>query len=179
MKKKILFIMGPTNCGKTTVINKLENSNRIHGFYPVLVGKKLREMYPPDYFDGQAAPAKTDDIAFKLMCDGINDGFSFGKIPVVDGQPRNQVQLELCEEYFKLYDCKIVMLWAPKNIRIERAKNRDNDPAKLKLSMDRMDGDSITLFDLWMQMSNYDTKVVNTNRDINKIVDDIIDFVNL
>lgn len=145
--------MGATNCGKTYLIDRLSEELN---FFPVVVGKKLREMYPPDYFDGQAAPAKTDEIAYKLMVEGIEEGFAAGAIPVIDGQPRNQVQLGWCSEnYFDNpeYDCKIVHLWAPRDVREERAKNRDSDPAKLKLSMDRMDGDAITLYDLWLQLS--------------------------
>jgi len=176
MKKIVVFIMGATNCGKTTLINSLEE------YYPVVVGKKLREMFPPEYFDGQAAPAKTDEIAFRLMVEGIDEAHQLGKIPLIDGQPRNQVQLGWCEaNYFdnQLYDCKIMHLWAPRDIRVQRAEKRDkDDPSKLKLSMDRMDGDSIILYDLWLQLSmNYidNMKVFNTSKE--GYIDDIRRFI--
>ena len=146
----ILFVLGPTNCGKTTVINKLTTDSSI--FYPVLVGKKLRAMFPPEFFDGQAAPAKTDDLAFKLMCEGVDEALSLGKIPVIDGQPRNAVQYDLCSKFFgnhNDYFCCFVNLWASRDVRLARATFRDgNDSSKLKLSLDRMDSDVLILYDI-------------------------------
>jgi adenylate kinase family enzyme len=88
------------------------------------------------------------------MCDCINK--SGDKIPIIDGQPRNLVQYELCKEkYFNNsnYKCIFINLWAPKEVRIERAANRDKDILDLKLSLDRMDGDSIVLFDILSKLS--------------------------
>lgn len=158
--------MGATNSGKTTMIEQLSDV-----YYPVMVGRELRKRFPPDYFDGQAAPAKTDELAFQIMCEGIQEAHDKAMIPIVDGQPRNQVQLEWCKRDFidrdGMFECKFIHLWAPREIRVARAKARDTDEAKLKLSMDRMDGDVLTLYDLWLQLSQFvpadDMKVINTN----------------
>ena len=166
--------MGATNCGKTTLIDQLSDT-----FHPVVVGKVLRKMYPPDYFEGQAAPAKTDEIAFNIMCDGIKEAHEKGKVPLIDGQPRNQVQLEWCCRDFinNNYDCRIIHLWAPREERVRRAEKRDSDPAKLKLSMDRMDGDVLTLYDLWLQLqrTHADMMVADTTTDT--YVEEIIEFI--
>lgn len=175
---KVAFLMGATNCGKTTAINDL--SKMIDTFYPVVVGKVLRSMFPPDYFDGQAAPAKTDKLAFKIMCDGINEAHAKGKIPLIDGQPRNQVQLSwCCESYIDndKYDCRLLHLWAPRDIRVERAKRRDNDPAKLKLSMDRMDGDVLVLYDLWLQLQTRADKMLVVDTSRSEYYKDMISFI--
>jgi hypothetical protein len=166
----ILFILGATNSGKTTFINEVcKNESKWFkkGFHPIVIGQKLRKMFPPEYFEGQGAPAKTDEIAFKLMMEGINEAISLDKIPVIDGQPRNQRQLEWCtESLFSKNNCIFCHLWAPRETREMRAKKRDSDPGKLKLSMERMDSDSIILYDIWCHLTSksYNTFIIDTSQ---------------
>lgn len=176
------FVLGSTNSGKTTLINKLCERKL---FFPVIIGQKLRELYPPEFFEGQAAPAKTDNIAFEIMCDGIKEAHNNRMIPIVDGQPRNHVQYELCKKYFddRQYNCKFINLWASKDIRVSRARNRDIDENKLKLSMERMDNDSIMLYDIVsrLHIDDYDIRHFNSetlyyNIEIEKFLEDITSF---
>ena len=169
--------MGATNCGKTTVIDHI--CEQYDNYHAVLVGKKMRAMFPPNYFEGQAAPAKTDELAFSLMMEGIEE--SGDDIPIIDGQPRNQVQLEWCKEkVFNTYDCRFVVLWAPRHIREARARGRDMEESQLALSLQRMDSDQVTLFDIILQMQhdNLNVKVVyNYDTDVSMVAKEINDFV--
>jgi adenylate kinase family enzyme len=169
--KKVIFIMGPTNVGKTYFISEMQKSFNI---YPVMIGKILRAKYPPDYFDGQAAPAKTDNEAWNIMIEEIKKAHDQGMTPLVDGQPRNQQQLDwvfekLSKELFgaecPLGYCSAIHLWAPREERVKRAQARDIDPKALELSMQRMDGDVFTLYDLWLQIekSEIETTVLSSS----------------
>lgn len=174
--KKVIFIMGPTNTGKTYFINKVKEYT--HNIYPVMIGKILRAKYPPDYFEGQAAPAKTDNEAWNIMVEEIKKAHNQDMIPLVDGQPRNQQQLnwvfeKLSEELFNtkcsLNYCGAIHLWAPRDKRIKRAQERDTDTKALELSMKRMDGDVFTLYDLWLQIERSQIKTtVLTSSDFNE-----------
>jgi hypothetical protein len=172
--KTILFILGPTNCGKSTLINKMEKSGV---FYPVLIGKILRAKYPPEYFEGQAAPAKTDNDAWSIMVDEINSAHNSCKIPMIDGQPRNSVQYQWCvRDYFNNpeYDCKFIKLWASREERVRRAKLRDTDEAKLALSMRRMDDDVLVLEDIVSKLQlNFPTSFLLVNTELDSYLDKI------
>lgn len=160
---KIVFIIGSTNSGKTTLIKKLCEDTC---FNPVMIGQELRKLYPPSFFEGQAAPSKTDNLAFDIMRKKIMESLDNNQIPLIDGQPRNNVQYELCKEYFENHDCRFINLWASREQRIVRSKNRDkNNEEKLKLSIARIDNDSIILYDIISRLliDNYNVRSFDTN----------------
>jgi ATPase subunit of ABC transporter with duplicated ATPase domains len=92
-KQTVVAIMGPTCAGKSTFLNYAVEKDPGHVGL-VEVGKMLRAKYPPSYFEGQAAPAKTQKEAWD-MCEGrIRDHLAEGKtIVLVDGQPRSHDQV--------------------------------------------------------------------------------------
>lgn len=172
--KTIVFVLGETNAGKSTLIDRMEKSGF---YYAVLIGRILRAKYPPEYFEGQAAPAKTDTDAWSIMVEEINKAHNSCKTPVVDGQPRNNVQYGWCDKYYfsnKEYDCKFIKLWASREERIRRAKARDSDESKLKLSMQRMDSDTIILSDIVSKLqSSFNDKYLLVNTEVSGYLDKV------
>jgi hypothetical protein len=160
-RKFLGFVIGATNSGKSTFLHDVADCWK-DKVGLVEVGKTLRAKYGASYFNGQAAPEKTAAEAWQLMLDGIEAHDQAGKeIILVDGQPRSEQQcLDILKQYvlpvyekdrLKLpkYDARILHLYAPESVRLERAKKRDGeDPEKLALSLARMKGDTVGLYNV-------------------------------
>ena len=155
---QIFFIMGPTNVGKTTFMDYAKEQP---GCKTVEVGRMLRAKYPPEYFAGMAAPQHTQKEAWQLMLDGLDIAERQGAERVfVDGQPRDMQQAERC---VKFDNSHFRLIWVPASIRESRAKERDGgDPAKLELSLRRLQTDLLTGYDVAMYVATVaDFRVVD------------------
>ena len=141
---RLIFVMGPTNAGKT----RLMEAAKAAGHGTVEVGKLLRAKYPPSYFEGQAAPKKTQVEAWSLMLEGIREADNQGlDLCFIDGQPRDMQQA--AESLGLPYPKDYILIWAPADVRRERAVARDSaDPAKLELSLRRLETDLLTGYDV-------------------------------
>jgi hypothetical protein len=154
-KPLLAFIMGPTNAGKSTLIQATKD------YYPqfgtVEVGKLMRAKYPPEFFQGQAAPKHTAVEAWQMMLDGIADAGA-KKAVLIDGQPRD---IEQCERsillpYPKLY----IVLTASAEVREFRARARDSaDPKRLELALARLHGDLPILNSIVSMLRDYGKQV--------------------
>lgn len=158
-RKFLGFVIGATNSGKSTFLHDVADCWK-DTVGLVEVGKTLRAKYGEAYFNGQAAPEKTAAEAWQLMQEGIEAHAEAGKeIILVDGQPRAEQQCrDILKQYvlpvyekdaikFPKYDARILHLYAPEHVRLERAKHRDGDnPEKLELSLQRMKGDMTGLY---------------------------------
>lgn len=158
-----IFLMGATNSGKTTIIRALEKDHR---FGTVMVGKMLREKYGESYFDGQAAPEKTELEAVGMLAEGIGIARRDGKpYVIVDGQPRSLYQARLINSLVgtrALY----VHLWVPREVRETRARQRDaGHPDRLKLSLERLDGDIGPLFEVLNYLSSRGIPITTIDND--------------
>ncbi len=143
---KLVFMMGPTNAGKSTVLKYLKETRNDVGL--IEVGKALRAKYGPDYFKGQAAPAHTAVEAWSIMLEGIAGHWISGaEYAVVDGQPRDYKQ---CYDSMTLpYPSIYINLFAPAEAREARARKRDaDDPAALELALSRLHGDLPMLYSI-------------------------------
>lgn len=154
----LVFVLGPTNVGKTKL---LEAAGRVSTVGLVEVGKLMRAKYlepssphyQPDFFKGQAAPTHTAKEAWMMMVDGIAAAVRAEKTTIfVDGQPRD---IEQCDAIQRLYASEpneiqvtYLNLYASVEARRERAAKRDADPAKLALSMQRMEGDLLKIYEV-------------------------------
>jgi adenylate kinase family enzyme len=138
MNNYIIYVVGATNTGKTTLLEKVKEKwpELVH---LIQVGKILRSKYPPEYFEGQAAPSKTQEEAIQLVLDGIKAGENKQFI-LVDGQPRDTTQADTLCQLPTFRDQIIIELVAPREIRVKRAEARDTG-SKLELSLQRMDKD--------------------------------------
>ena len=177
----LIFVIGPTNAGKSTLIEAAKHLG--HG--TVEVGKAMRKKHPPEYFAGQAAPDHTEIEAWQCMldemeiarmgCDPLTEqgavahlsGRAVGKqFCFIDGQPRSLKQYHKVRRDFPHYQTTFLHLWAPNTEREIRAMNRDKgDPARLKLSLARLNGDIPVLYDMLFLMAQEQLPIqhVNTN----------------
>jgi len=159
----LVFVIGPTNVGKTTLMDML---SKFPGIGTVEVGKRMRAKYPPSYFKGSAAPAHTETETMAMCTDTIEEHQAAGKkICFIDGQPRSLKQLDF---FAALPNPKLFWLqWASEGVRTERALKRDAaDEAKLQLSMDRMRGDCVTLFDIVTMLIHRGEQVAVRNTEL-------------
>lgn len=140
----LLFVMGATNVGKSTYLDSIRH---YPGVGLVEVGKMFRAKYPPEHFQGQAAPAHTQKEAWSMFLEGVAQCVSKDcKVAVIDGQPRNPEQTKWALAMPN--PMRFVHLWAPPDVREARARNRDkDDPSKLELSLKRLIDDPRVLFD--------------------------------
>jgi len=147
MSKKIdlLFMMGPTNVGKSYTINYAVEK---YDGYKISVGQLLRDKYGPDFFKGQQAPEHTRAEALKMMIEGIQAGIDEGRsLILIDGQPREPGQIDaIFENYIEgpmkvLVDVHFCLLHCDDDLRMDRLKKRDKDPAALELSTKRFNRD--------------------------------------
>jgi cytidylate kinase len=158
VKPFIVYVIGATNAGKSTLMDAVKN-DVTQG--TVEVGKMMRAKYPPEHFAGQSNPAHTAVEAWQMYLDGIAQAEAAGKQAVwVDGQPRDMAQLA---KVTATSDPRLfVHLWAPAEIREERARTRDaQDPAKLALSLTRLNGDLPALYNILTTLLLLDEPVLN------------------
>lgn len=144
-KTNVVFLIGPTNAGKSTLTDIAINK---HGAYGVFVGKMLRAKYGEAFFKGQAAPEHTKAESLKLMDEGIKHGLNEGNsLILVDGQPRSDDQLTyIIDNYIKgeladKYNIHFVLLYCEDDVRRKRMEKRDLDEDARKLSEQRFLGD--------------------------------------
>ena len=144
MTTNLAFLLGPTNVGKTTLI---ENAIKEMGAHGVFVGKDLRAKYGEDYFKGQAAPDHTKEESLKIMDEGIKEGIKQKKTMIlVDGQPRSDDQLKYIVKNY-LSSCPLdfyisfLLLHCSDDTRRKRMESRDLTPEKRKLAEQRFYGD--------------------------------------
>jgi hypothetical protein len=142
--KKLIFFLGPTNVGKTTLIEYCIKEYKAHG---VFVGRILRQKYGEDFFKGQAAPEHTKIESLEIMSNGINEGINLNKeLILVDGQPRSDDQLNYIiinylDHQLKDLEVNFLLLHCSDSIRKRRMEDRDTEPEKRKLAEQRFYGD--------------------------------------
>ena len=145
-KPLIVSLLGPTNSGKTTIIDHFTTVNP-DKFTGVLIGREMRKRYPPEHFQGKAQMADTEAEVLEILWNGVKAATT--PVILVDGQPRNLNQITWMEAHFcRDYRWCAVNCYAPRPYRVERAEARDPDPEKLALSMKRMDDDVLTLYEV-------------------------------
>lgn len=137
-EQNIYCIMGATGSGKSTFLHK---ARELIGAHTVEVGKMLRAKYPPEYFEGSAAPTKTAKEAWNMCVQGIKAGKD--KIILVDGQPRDVQQARNMMKTFP--EAKYILFNCPTEERMYRLNNRDSGAA-LELAKARLEGDYVTMF---------------------------------
>lgn len=179
MKTHLIFVIGPTNAGKGTL---LEAMKRVGGDRVGLVevGKMFRAKYldpasphyQPDYFKGQAAPSHTANEAWWMMVEALAASVAEKReVILVDGQPRDTQQCEQIHQQYEInpaFDVRYAHVYATEEVRRERATKRDaGDAAKLALSFARMQGDAIKLYEVLSRLISYGSSVATIVNDGN------------
>jgi predicted kinase len=162
----LYFIMGTTCSGKSTFLNDAvkEYEDQV-GI--VQVGKLLRAKYPPEYFEGQAAPEKTKEEAWHICKEQVDLHMLQGKkIILVDGQPRDEEQANLCLDTWNKPNIHkhFILLDAPLEVRKSRAEKRFSKKhkdykANLKLAYNRLEGDCNNYYYVLKTLINHNTSI--------------------
>lgn len=164
-KPRLVFVMGPTCCGKSTLLKYMNERDDV-GL--VEVGRKLREKYSPEYFKGQNNPKHVAEEAWALCLSEIARCEAEGKsIILIDGQPRDTKQARLCaigaemEHYpktFVLMDCGL-------EERERRARASRSGADLETLALPRLKEDMVAYYAVLYELLHYkvDIKTVNTN----------------
>ena len=141
----LIFFLGPTNVGKTTLI---DYSIKEFGAAGIFVGRVLRAKHGEDFFQGQAAPDCTKVESLQIMDDEIQEAIKNNKeLILIDGQPRSDDQLQhILKKYIVTKTNHNVipgflLLHCSNEIRRERMLKRDLTPEKKKLAEQRFFGD--------------------------------------
>ena len=147
----LIFVIGATNAGKSTLLDTVRS---YPGIGMIEVGKMMRAKYPPEHFAGHANPTHTQAEAWMMFGSRVIECAAEGcRVAFVDGQPRDITQ---CESILALPNPKCFLhLWAPIDVREERARKRDSEPGvpdvdnqKLQLALKRVIGDIPKLYDV-------------------------------
>lgn len=164
--KYLFFVVGATNVGKSTFLNaiKLALGKQVH---LVEVGKWMRAKYPPEHFQGQAAPAHTQEEALHMLFGGIREGEANGStIILVDGQPRDIEQareIMAWSEKDWTWTKATIHLVCPREERERRARLREpGNAAALQLSLDRLDRDVLSLHEVLIRFNWWKVHMLNT-----------------
>ena len=96
--KVILSVIGVTCSGKSTFIDYcVKEFGDI--VFPVQIGKILRAKYPPEYFEGLGAMAKTSAEVSQLLRRAITEFAQSDKVVMLlDGVPREASQVPLLQQ---------------------------------------------------------------------------------
>lgn len=145
----VAFIMGTTCSGKSTFLDFAENlhPDRVG---TINVGQMMRAKYPPEHFEGSAAPDHTEIEAWSMFTYALKGHIQAGKeLILTDGQPRSHKQVQwaihdlheyLCVFDYVLFDCH-------KQERRRRLTNRfPNDPSSLELGEKRLTNDMVMYY---------------------------------
>jgi len=158
------FVMGATGSGKSTFLELAREEINAH---TVEVGKLLRAKYPPEYFDGLAAPTKTAKEAWDMCVSGIKAGK--GKVTLIDGQPRDITQVT---KIIKKYpNAKFILFNCPTEERARRLKLRDSGGAQ-ELWESRLEGDYVAMYPVLAELLSYGKEifVFNSGQDDPRIL---------
>jgi adenylate kinase family enzyme len=160
----LFFVMGATNVGKSTFLNNVKTAYPDYT-YLIQVGKIFRQRYSPDYFEGQAAPVKTQEEAIEILFSEYAKATEYPFV-LIDGQPRDLNQSKLLQNTPKFEDrrCLVFHLVAPRIIREARARGRDTGKA-LELSLARLDDDVLKLHEILIDFTRFDRYTINTEKE--------------
>lgn len=175
---RLVFVMGCTGSGKSTFLNKLktEYSDK-HGY--VEVGKILRAKYPPEFFNGQAAPKHTQDEAWNLCHESVKKNFN-KSFTFIDGQPRSVDQVDNIFRFFKTEYTKY-WLFLDASIEVRRKRIQEkylNDSASLDLGLQRVTNDIISYHPVLLKLANKPVYIQKVNTEDQFWLDQWVQYFN-
>ena len=176
-KPFVISIFGMTNSGKSTLLDHMRHFKDIG---VIEVGKEMRKRYPPGYFDGKGAMAKTEDEVWKIVDTSYAAAQRAGrKVVLLDGQPRLPVQIQQLESRFGPF--ALIWLHTHEEVIRERSEARAQTPEGLELSNKRMINDKCHLYDVMFHYMDrgFDFPMKTIDTDCPKWLDDVEKFIEL
>jgi adenylate kinase family enzyme len=149
----VLHLLGNNGVGKTTIQREmvLRHHPRVAA---ISVGQVLRNRYPPGYFDGQAAPQKTEAEALKIYQEFVWKAFEdCADLIIIDGQPRKASQVQIVDASEPRLQKDYLLLHASHEDRAHRLSARDVDPEAVRLSMARLDNDYRNQYEVMIELA--------------------------
>jgi len=161
--------MGTTCSGKSTF---LEYAEKLHPdrVGTINVGQMMRAKYPPEHFQGSAAPDHTEIEAWKMFTDELDYHIGRGKeLILTDGQPRSYKQVEWAIYGLHKYPCvySYVLFDCFKAIRRRRLQERfENDLSSLELGEQRLTNDMVMYYVVLAELikAGVPVRVISTGR---------------
>lgn len=150
--KHLVFVIGPTNSGKTTLVESLRKESL--GASSIHVGRLLREKHPPEFFEGQGNPPHVHKEAMRLLFEQLREKLLSPAVDVIyiDGQPRTVEQVEAIEDFVVAWGQPLRLTYLVLNADDEtirrRAASRDASQAAIELSIKRITNDKCDLHDV-------------------------------
>lgn len=160
----VFFVMGPTCSGKSTLLRLLEKRIPEDQLGLVEVGKAMRSKYPPDYFKGQCNPKHTQEEAWRICEEAVNDHRDAGRsFIVVDGQPRDIGQVHLCLSRFPFADgfrTEYILLDANLEERERRARATRSGADLETLALPRLTNDMVAYYGVLVELLKFQRRVM-------------------
>jgi len=134
----LLHLLGCTGAGKTTILDALGTETAVG---TVAVGRMFRAKYPPEYFQGQAAPKHTQDEALQMYQEGVQAEIAAGKsLVLIDGQPRDFSQVAAITSMWPTHAVRYLLVHATQEVREARLRE-SRSGSNLELALNRLEGD--------------------------------------
>lgn len=154
--KTIVFVMGATCSGKTTLIEKADEYFADTAT-TLCVGKILRKKHPPEYFEGSGAPEKTTQDVLDIFDKGVSDfKDSTYSMLLVDGMPRQDCQIQRVAELESHFHIVFVYLYCPDKERELRLSERfKKGTSGHDLGLARMQSDKAMYLDVICRINLY------------------------
>ena len=151
-KPVVLHLLGNTGSGKTTLLDFLTSAwpDDITG---ISVGREFRKKYPPEFFEGQAAPAHTEQEAMSMYTDFVTERRDHGYgLIIVDGQPRKQSQVAACINNASGLQHDFLLVHADHGIRNDRLDS-SRSGSSLELAIRRLDTDYRNQYEVMVELA--------------------------
>jgi len=123
MMKKVVWVIGKTGAGKTTLIKDL-------GYKPIFIGKACREKFGAAFMantDNPTAPTETDSFVDNLIYETVKS--TGDETIIVDGYPRKPEQVDKIVSRYVLqqydYDNIFLFVNCDTQTRYQRLKERE------------------------------------------------------
>lgn len=172
----ILHVLGNTGSGKTTVMELVCQRNPGVAF-GISVGKVLRKRYPPNYFEGQAAPQKTELEAMQIyreFVDCHSAPESSARLILVDGQPRKTSQVAAClQPPTQGWRHEFLLFHVGEDVRWQRLTKRDAASEEaLALANQRLAGDYKNTYEVMIELARLglELQIADTSVSVEHIV---------
>lgn len=166
--KKVVFMIGPSGSGKSSIADVL---SKFHRFMVVKPGKLCREKFDHHVMASSQNPSAApvaEDFVRKVLLDSMKKFINDGSMDylVVDGMPRSADQANWIHSLFEIYNAEVIFLWVscPLPVAIKRLSGRDGNGLS-ELSVARLEKEGKYLYEAVSQVLELGYSFVSIHND--------------